>query len=97
MTVVVGEERHSAIDRGLRLLGLGSRSVRVVEVDNAGRILPGALEAVLATISGPTIVCAQAGNVNGGAVDRFGYIRDVIDGRNGATYGCTSTAPSACG
>lgn len=82
VTVVVGEERHSAIDRGLRLLGLGSRSVRVVEVDNAGRILPGALEAVLATISGPTIVCAQAGNVNGGAVDRFGYIRDVIDGRN---------------
>ncbi len=69
VTVVVGEERHSAIDRGLRFLGLGSRCIRTVDVDEAGRILPGALEAVLANVSGPTIVCAQAGNVNGGAVD----------------------------
>jgi glutamate/tyrosine decarboxylase-like PLP-dependent enzyme len=50
-------------------------------VDEAGRILPGALEAVLAVVSGPTIVCAQAGNVNGGAVDPFGYIRDAVDRR----------------
>ena len=32
-------------------------------------------------MNGPTIVCAQAGNVNGGAVDPFGYIRDVVDRR----------------
>jgi glutamate/tyrosine decarboxylase-like PLP-dependent enzyme len=81
VTVVVGEERHSTIDRGLRLLGLGSRAIRTVEVDEAGRILPGDLEAVLAVVSGPTIVCAQAGNVNGGAVDPFGYIRDAVDRR----------------
>jgi glutamate/tyrosine decarboxylase-like PLP-dependent enzyme len=81
VTVVVGEERHSAIDRGLRFLGLGSRCVRTVEVDEAGRILPETLEAVLAGVSGPTIVCAQAGNVNGGAVDRLGPVRDVVDRR----------------
>lgn len=81
VTVVVGEERHSTIDRGLRLLGLGSRAIRTVEVDEAGRILPGALEAALQAVSGPTIVCAQAGNVNGGAVDPFGSIRDVVDRR----------------
>ena len=46
--VVVGAERHSTIDRGLRFLGLGSRAIRVVDVDDAGRMLPGALEAVLA-------------------------------------------------
>jgi glutamate/tyrosine decarboxylase-like PLP-dependent enzyme len=82
VTVVVGEERHSTIDRGLRLLGLGSRAIRTVEVDEAGRILPGALEAALQAVSGPTIVCAQAGNVNGGAVDPFGSIRDVVDRRS---------------
>jgi len=81
VTVVVGEERHTSIDRGLRLLGLGSRAIRTVEVDEAGRILPGALESVLAAVSGPTIVCVQAGNVNGGASDPFGYIRDVVDRR----------------
>jgi glutamate/tyrosine decarboxylase-like PLP-dependent enzyme len=81
VTVVVGEERHSAIDRGLRFLGLGSRCIRTVDVDEAGRILPGALEAVLANVSGPTIVCAQAGNVNGGAVDPLGHVRDVVDRR----------------
>ena len=81
VTVVVGEERHSTIDRGLRLLGLGSRAIRTVEVDEAGRILPCALEAALQAVSGPTIVCAQAGNVNGGAVDPFGSIRDVVDRR----------------
>jgi glutamate/tyrosine decarboxylase-like PLP-dependent enzyme len=79
--VVVGEERHSTIDRALRFLGLGSRAVRTVAVDAVGRMLPGALEAVLSTVSGPTIVCAQVGNVNGGAVDPIGYIRDVVDRR----------------
>jgi len=82
VTAVVGEERHTTIDRGLRLLGLGSRHVRVVDVDEAGRMLPGSLESVLAELSGPTIVCAQAGNVNGGAVDPFGQIRDIVDRRS---------------
>lgn len=81
VTIVVGEERHSTIDRGLRLLGLGSRAIRSVEVDEVGRMLPGALEAVLSNVSGPTIVSAQAGNVNGGTVDPFGHIRDVVDRR----------------
>ena len=82
VTVVVGAERHTTIDRGLRFLGLGSRAVRTVEVDEAGRMLPGALDSVLTGVSGATIVCAQAGNVNGGAVDPFGDLGDVVDGRN---------------
>jgi glutamate/tyrosine decarboxylase-like PLP-dependent enzyme len=82
VSVVAGAERHSTIDRGLRFIGLGSRAIRAVDVDDAGRMLPGALEAVLAQVSGPTIVCAQAGNVNGGAVDPVGAIRDIIDRRH---------------
>jgi glutamate/tyrosine decarboxylase-like PLP-dependent enzyme len=67
--VVVGEERHATIDRSLRLLGLGADSMASVEADANGAIDIGALEHALADVDGPTIVCAQAGNVNTGACD----------------------------
>ena len=67
--VIVGEERHVTIDRALRFLGLGTSSLRPVPADEQGRMRPDALGSVLAESSEPTIVCAQAGNVNTGAVD----------------------------
>jgi glutamate/tyrosine decarboxylase-like PLP-dependent enzyme len=67
--VIVGEERHVTIDRALRFLGLGTANLRTVPADGHGRMRAGALEDALAESSGPTIVCAQAGNVNTGAVD----------------------------
>jgi glutamate/tyrosine decarboxylase-like PLP-dependent enzyme len=67
--VVVGAERHVTIDVALRYLGLGSGRLRVVPADDQGRMDPAALGEVLAAVEGPTIVCAQAGNVNTGAFD----------------------------
>jgi glutamate/tyrosine decarboxylase-like PLP-dependent enzyme len=67
--VVVGAERHVTIDSALRFLGLGSGRLRVVPADGQGRMDAAALPAALAACQGPTIVCAQAGNVNTGAVD----------------------------
>ena len=67
--VVVGAERHVTIDAALRLLGLGSGRLRVVDADDQGRMDAGALPEALAACQGPTIVCAQAGNVNTGAID----------------------------
>jgi glutamate/tyrosine decarboxylase-like PLP-dependent enzyme len=67
--VVVGAERHVTIDVALRYLGLGSGRVRVVPADDQGRMEAAALPEVLAALKGPTIVCAQAGNVNSGAFD----------------------------
>ena len=67
--VVVGAERHVTIDVALRYLGLGSGRVRVVPADDQGRMDAAALPEVLAALKGPTIVCAQAGNVNSGAFD----------------------------
>jgi glutamate/tyrosine decarboxylase-like PLP-dependent enzyme len=81
--VVVGEERHATIDRALRFLGLGTRSVRVVPADGQGRLRVGALGSVLAEADAPTIVCAQAGNVNTGAFDPFEAICDAA-GERGA-------------
>jgi glutamate/tyrosine decarboxylase-like PLP-dependent enzyme len=67
--VVVGAERHVTIDAALRFLGLGSGRLRVVGADDQGRMDAAALPEALAACQGPTIVCAQAGNVNTGAID----------------------------
>jgi glutamate/tyrosine decarboxylase-like PLP-dependent enzyme len=75
--VIVGEERHVTIDRALRFLGLGSSSLHPVPADEQGRMRPDALRLALAESSGPTIVCAQAGNVNTGAIDPLDAICDA--------------------
>ncbi|HYU43874.1 MAG TPA: aminotransferase class V-fold PLP-dependent enzyme [Vicinamibacteria bacterium] len=75
--VVVGAEAHVTILTSLRLLGLGSgRAVRVA-ADGQGRMQVDALRRTLASFDGPTIVCAQAGNVNTGAFDPVGEISDI--------------------
>jgi glutamate/tyrosine decarboxylase-like PLP-dependent enzyme len=78
LKVVAGRERHTTIDRSLRLLGLGDRALVAVEVDDAGRISLDSLEDALRHTTGPVIVCAQAGNVNGGALDPVDAIREVL-------------------
>jgi glutamate/tyrosine decarboxylase-like PLP-dependent enzyme len=75
--VLAGAERHVTIDRALRFLGLGSASLRPVPVDGQGRMRADGLRAALAGADGPTIVCAQAGNVNTGAVDPLGPVCDA--------------------
>ena len=75
--VLVGEERHVTVDRALRLLGLGAESVEVVEVDSRGAMSPDALSERLDAGRDPAIVCAQAGNLNTGAVDPLDAICDA--------------------
>ena len=67
--VIVGAEAHVTIFGGLRLLGLGASRVRTVAADRQGRMRPDQLREALAATTGPTIVCAQVGNVNTGACD----------------------------
>jgi glutamate/tyrosine decarboxylase-like PLP-dependent enzyme len=67
--VVAGAERHATIDRALRLLGLGEQSLVEVPSGPNGAVDAGAVADVLDDPAGPTIVCAQAGNVNTGACD----------------------------
>jgi glutamate/tyrosine decarboxylase-like PLP-dependent enzyme len=65
--VIVGEKRHVTVDRALRLLGLGAPET--VAADDQGRMRADALADALEGAAGPTIVCAQAGEVNTGAFD----------------------------
>ena len=65
ITVIVGAVAHPSLIKSLGLLGMGrSRTVRV-PADSQGRMRADALPA----LSGPTIICTQAGNVNTGAFD----------------------------
>ncbi len=69
IAVVVGDEAHVTIFVSLQMLGLGRARVHRVAADEQGRMRPDALRETLARLDGPTIVCAQAGNVNTGAFD----------------------------
>jgi glutamate/tyrosine decarboxylase-like PLP-dependent enzyme len=76
--VIAGQERHATVDRALRLLGFGDRSLEVVPSDTNGAMEAGALaEQLRREAGGPTIVVAQAGNVNTGAVDDLTQIGSV--------------------
>lgn len=70
ITVVVGAEAHTTLFKALSMLGLGRSRVVTVPVDDQGRMRSDALP----EISGPAIVCLQAGNVNSGAFDPAGEI-----------------------
>ncbi|MFE3865324.1 pyridoxal-dependent decarboxylase, partial [Streptomyces goshikiensis] len=75
--VAVGAGRHVTIDLALRYLGFGTAAMTVVPEDECGRLNPAGLQHVLRTHPGPTIVCAQAGNVDTGACDQLAEICDV--------------------
>jgi glutamate/tyrosine decarboxylase-like PLP-dependent enzyme len=75
--VVVGEQRHVTVDRALRLLGLGAPTA--VAADDQGRMRADALAAELERAAGPTIVCAQAGDVNTGAFDPLHEVADACE------------------
>jgi glutamate/tyrosine decarboxylase-like PLP-dependent enzyme len=78
--VLVGERRHATVDRALRYLGIGRSQVRPVPADGQGRMVVEALVDELAGGSGPTMVCAQAGEVNTGAFDDLATVADAVEG-----------------
>ena len=76
--VVAGAKRHATIDRALRFVGLGTSAIVEVPVDDQGRMRADALRGALAG-KGPTIVCAQAGEVNTGAFDPLEAVAEAAD------------------
>ena len=71
LTVIVGAGAHASIDTAARMLGFGTSNLVRVAADAQGRMIPDALSAALARVSGPAILCLQAGHVNTGAFDPF--------------------------
>jgi glutamate/tyrosine decarboxylase-like PLP-dependent enzyme len=77
--VFVGAERHATVDRALRYLGFGSACIVPVPTDGQGRMVAATLREALGRPDGPTIVCAQAGNINTGSVDPLEEIADIAE------------------
>ncbi len=93
----VSDQAHSSVRKAVELLGLGSASLRAVEVDHDYRMDAGALarriEEDVSRGARPFCVVASAGTVNSGAVDPLARIADVcqrhglwlhVDGAYGA-------------
>ena len=74
VTVIIGNEAHPTLIKSLGMLGFGRERVVRVPVDGQGRMIPSELP----EISGPTIVCTQAGNVNTGAIDPIAEVCDLV-------------------
>lgn len=70
--LITSESRHESLIRSMRILGLGTDAVELVECEKHGGISLSALDKTLSqTKDQPTIVCLQAGDLNTGAFDPF--------------------------
>ncbi|HPG26960.1 MAG: aspartate aminotransferase family protein [Spirochaetaceae bacterium] len=76
LRVLLSAESHPTVRKALGLLGLGRDRVELIETDARGRIRVDAIP----RIDGPTLVCAQAGNVNSGDFDPFDALADACAG-----------------
>ena len=73
LTVVIGERAHSTVVKALGLLGVGRNRVRRVPADDQGRMRADRLPD---DVTGPAVICAQAGEVNTGAFDPFPAVHE---------------------
>jgi glutamate/tyrosine decarboxylase-like PLP-dependent enzyme len=69
VAVIVGDAVHATVLAALQMLGLGRERVQRVSIDDQGRMEIASLREILTACQGPTIVCAQAGEVNTGVSD----------------------------
>jgi len=88
--LITGAEAHVTVDVAMRYLGFGTRALLRVETDEQGRMRPDRLRRLLNNLSGPVIVCAQAGNVNTGAFDPLREIAEVVSEYGAGGEGRTS-------
>jgi glutamate/tyrosine decarboxylase-like PLP-dependent enzyme len=79
LRIVAGEKRHVTVDRSLRLLGIGMEQVQLIPADDQGRMRAELLSESLTESQAPTIVVAQAGEVNTGSFDDFHAIADACE------------------
>ncbi len=67
--VLIGDDAHTSVFSALQFLGLGHDRVIRVPTDAQGRIIAEEFAHAISNCAGPTIVIAQAGQLNTGAFD----------------------------
>ncbi len=105
-TVYATREAHRWLVRAVRLMGLGTDSIRWVETDGDLRMETNALRALIAddrrNDRWPFLILATAGTVGTGAVDPIRVLSEIaaeesvwlhVDGAYGATAACVEDVP----
>ncbi|WP_434054811.1 MAG: aspartate aminotransferase family protein [Roseibium sp.] len=82
ITVYAGDDAHTSVFSALGYLGLGRNRVRRVRSDDQGRMMATDLARQMAELNGPSIVIAQAGQINTGAFDPFPDILEIAKSTN---------------
>jgi glutamate/tyrosine decarboxylase-like PLP-dependent enzyme len=76
--ILANSQRHGSIERAVRLLGMGSRQIVDLPVDDLGRVLPEGLSEELKRFpAAPAIVVLQAGDINTGSCDPFDVLLPI--------------------
>jgi glutamate/tyrosine decarboxylase-like PLP-dependent enzyme len=76
--IVASEEIHVTVKKVIAMLGLGIENMELVPCDNNGVMKVDEMP----SLDADTIVLAQAGNVNSGAVDRIAEIAEISAASN---------------
>ena len=100
--VYLGEQTHHAVDKALRIAGLGESVRRFVTLDQGYRMRPEALEEAIKNDAKdglcPWLIAATAGTTDTGAVDPLADLADIasrhdlwlhVDGAYGAAFALT--------
>jgi aromatic-L-amino-acid decarboxylase len=78
-------QTHSSVEKGLRIAGIGSDNLRLVDVDDAFAMRPDALAAAIAADRSaglvPFFVAATAGTTSSMAFDPVAAIGDICEGQ----------------
>jgi glutamate/tyrosine decarboxylase-like PLP-dependent enzyme len=83
VTIITSDESHYTVFMALRLLGFGAGNAIRIPTDDQGRMRAGELAKTLKNVTGPCIICAQAGNVNTGAFDPIDEIAELVNQHTG--------------
>lgn len=86
LTMYCSTQTHSSLQKAVEALGLGSRGLRYIEVDNQFRIRIEALKAAVKTDREagrvPVCVVGNAGTVNSGAIDDLAALAEFCRAEN---------------
>lgn len=69
--VFTSQHRHGSVDRAIRYLGLGNKSLQSINVNDQGQIRVSEFERALQEFDGPKIVILDAADLNIAAFDPF--------------------------
>lgn len=83
-TIYCSTESHHSLKKASRIIGLGEKSVRLVPVDENGRLNAASLEQMISDdvrsgLFRPFVVVATAGTTGGGAIDELREISEICD------------------